>query len=163
MKISVRLGNEMAFSMQVDEDKARETFVKMASLLMGCENTESAVTIAYESDANVEKVCQSIVKQIQTTVQKKSSGRLIFFKCEECARVQYRFTESGETVECIDCKYSHEIGNTQRATYTCPNCNAVSILSVEEGLETVPCKKCSSPIDLIWHEQKKMYMSANMI
>ncbi|HAK44013.1 MAG TPA: hypothetical protein DCM59_16645 [Clostridium sp.] len=49
------------------------------------------------------------------------------------------------------------------AKYNCPNCSTNANFYVANGLKEVACKECGSPIDLLWHEKRGMYISANLL
>lgn len=89
--------------------------------------------------------------------------QLIFFRCEDCGRVQFKFTSEGETVECFDCAASVEIEQARPAAYECPNCGMKSGFHVTDDVQTIPCKGCGGPIDLAWHEKKQRFVSANLL
>ncbi|MBB6217534.1 ribosomal protein S27E [Anaerosolibacter carboniphilus] len=85
--------------------------------------------------------------------------RLIFFQCEDCGAVQYKFGHEGDTATCHRCKTETKLDGITDGAYKCPKCNASATFKVSNEVSVVPCKNCHSPIDLVYNDKKDKFVS----
>lgn len=97
---------------------------------------------------------------------------LVMIKCEKCGHVATPtlFMKNRElaykehSLTCRECgEELPQIREINHAKYNCPNCNTNASFYVTNGLKEVTCKECGSPIDLVLHEKRGIYMSANLL
>lgn len=97
---------------------------------------------------------------------------LVMIKCEKCGHVATPtlFMKNSELVykehslTCRECgEELPQIREINHAKYNCPNCNTNASFYVTNGLKEVTCKECRSPIDLVLHEKRGIYISANLL
>ncbi len=169
MKITVKLGDQAETMVDIPEEKAIDTFLKvvrdlhMAKGFVSTRDTIVNTIPAIKPNMDTEKGVVEIAKNIDQVREYVKNNNLIFWKCPECGRVQYSFAKADESKRCINCDYEQEFKNIKPAAYVCPKCNASSYLFVVDGLEQIPCKFCKADIDLVWHEKQEKYVSPNML
>lgn len=97
---------------------------------------------------------------------------LVMIKCEKCGHVATPtlFMKNRELIHkehsltCRECgEELPQIREINHAKYNCPNCNTNASFYVTNGLKEVTCKECRSPIDLVLHEKRGIYISANLL
>ncbi len=97
---------------------------------------------------------------------------LVMIKCEKCGHVAVPtlFMKNRELIHkehsliCRECgEELPQIREINHAKYNCPNCSTNANFYVSNGLKEVTCKECGSPIDLVWHEKRGIYISANLL
>lgn len=189
MKISVILEKKSRVSVDVPTRQANELFKKLATMVIdgGCETTSqvSVTNIKLDQDFKekfVEISCEvgralsetkPVVKEFEEKTEKvQGKKHLLMVKCERCGKVATPIMciENGKLIHkehnlvCMNCSSElPQFESIKYAKYTCPNCNTRAGFYVANDLNEVRCKVCDSPIDLVWHDKKKVFLSANLI
>lgn len=180
MRITVRLGQIAASSLDLDEIQAKriyETFATILASVIGSgvqaddkeKSKESPLPVRYGSEEKSEYIEPTITtteryyrKPCEPTQVEAEKSKLIFFTCSKCGELQYKFANENDVVNCHYCKSSVALDEVVDAAYRCPKCNASATFRINGTLQTIPCKSCHSPIDLKYHEKKHKYVSANL-
>lgn len=187
MKISVILEKKSRISIDVPTGQANELFKKLATIVIdrGCETTSQVSVHKLNQDFKekfAEISCEvgralseakPVVKEFEEKTEKvQGKKHLLMVKCESCGKVATPivYIENGELIHkehnlvCMNCSSElPQFENIKYAKYTCPNCNTRAGFYVANDLNEVICKGCDSPIDLVWHDKKKVFLSANLI
>lgn len=170
MKVTVILEKEARICAQLSTNDAVEAFEKMADILIG--GIEKGVkrgqpVTAVLKPAEIEKA-----PEIKKDSEEQHTGdkikivgrRLVIMKCPGCGSIVPCLVQEGqETITCRHCQENVPIEGLVPANYTCPNCSYKANFYVLGNLQSVRCKNCESDIDLIYHEKKHCYLSANLI
>lgn len=115
------------------------------------------------SEPEVETLKEEIVKTIEDKPTAISKG-LVMMRCSGCKDTLVSVVNSGQwSLTCKSCKTNNTLENLKPAAYICPNCGYKASFHVKEGLNMVKCKNCSGDIDLLYHEKKEKYLSANLV
>lgn len=189
MKISVILEKKSRVSVDVPTGQANELFKKLATMVIdgGCETTSQVsvpniklnqdfkqkfAEISHEIGRTLSEA-KPVVKEFEEKAEQiPGKKHLIMVKCESCGKVAtpIMYIENGELIHkehnlvCMNCSSElPQFENIKYAKYTCPNCNTRAGFYVANDLNEVRCKDCDSPIDLVWHDKKKVFLSANLI
>lgn len=97
---------------------------------------------------------------------------LVMIKCEKCGHVatptlfmkNRELIHKEHSLNCRECgEELPQIREINHAKYNCPNCSTNANFYVSNRLKEVTCKECGSPIDLVLHEKRGIYMSANLL
>jgi len=183
MKLTVVLEKKSRFNIELTESEAKNMYRKMVNVIVDSLNIHSAKVInklklneEYEEidktegskrEVNASEEVISEVKEPRTINYK----RLIIAKCPSCGEIATPVVnvKDGELMDksrpliCKHCQGELPAGKLKQAKYQCPNCNAEAAFYTINDLKEVQCKDCGSLIDLVWHEKKERYLSANLI
>lgn len=126
--------------------------------------TDDKATIAMDPEEKVQEVPgEEPVSDIETN-QMRVPKKLLMLKCTGCNETLVGVVNEGQwSFTCKSCKTNNTVDNLKPATYICPNCGYKANFYVKDGLNIVKCKNCDGDIDLIYHEKKEKYLSANLI
>lgn len=165
MKITVILDKEAKITAQLSVNYAAKAFDEIAQILVnkiqGNLDDEDPLKITLSKGIRPAE----IEKAPETDNEVKKTGRkLVIMKCPECGNIGACVVEKDQkTITCKHCQNEIPLEDLVHAQYLCPNCNWFADLYVLGDLKFVKCKNCGSEIDLIYHEKKHCYLSANLI
>lgn len=189
MKVSIILEKKSRISVDIPAGQANELFKQLATIAIngGCETTnqisipniklnqefkQKFAEISHEIGRAISEI-KPVVKELEEKAEKVPSKKhLIMVKCEKCGKVATptMYMENGELIHkehnlvCMNCNSElPQFESIKSAKYTCPNCNTRAGFYVANDLNEVSCKGCDSPIDLVWHDKKSVFLSANLI
>ena len=186
MRVSVILEKQARISVDLQGINAVEVFRQLTTMLMDKTVGESKgkkldkaiphsdIQKAIERVA-LEHITENIEthkkESIQNTSNENIPRTLVMVKCPECGNIAtpLMYVRDGKLLydnrilNCKNCQSLLPITDLKPAQYSCPNCGTSAYFYVMGDLKEVYCKDCKSPIDLVWHEEKKKYLSANLI
>jgi ribosomal protein L37AE/L43A len=169
MKLTVILEKKSRFSIELPEVEAKNLFKSIIG------STVSALKVQTHSfrmqpdqkdieDKETEAVPKEKTIKAVDTNTRRISQKLVMLKCSGCGETIVGLVKGGQwSLTCKNCKTDNTIEKLKPAAYTCPNCGYKASFYVKDGLDIVKCKNCDSDIDLMYHEKKDKYLSANLI
>lgn len=176
MKLTIVLEKKSRFNIELSEDGASRLYSDLVSLavglplraiinITGIENQESPAEKQHVIEEKMEQVASDLKEEV------KYPKRLVLTKCPHCDRLaamvlyikDNQVEHSTSPLTCRHCGGGIPVEELKPASYTCPNCDHHTEFYAMGELKDVECKICSSPIDLIWVEHKKRYVSANLV
>lgn len=126
--------------------------------------TEDKATTTKDPEEKVKEVPGAEEVKVVEPDQMRVSKKLVMLKCTGCSETLVGLVNEGQwSFTCKSCKTNNTVENLKPATYICPNCGYKANFYVKDGLDIVKCKNCDGDIDLIYHEKKEKYLSANLI
>lgn len=157
MKVTVILEKEARINVDLEAAAATKTFGEIADMLL------KQIDCKIDNVVKEEKLMVHVPYVNRSEPTLRNNRKLVFVECPDChATIVSMVGQDQETVNCRCCHKDVQIGELVRARYECPNCGYKANFYVSGELKNVKCKGCDSDIDLIYHEKKKMYLSANL-
>lgn len=102
-------------------------------------------------------------KEYLNTLQEGKKA-VVGFKCPKCGVIHFGFHEIGDIVKCHYCKDDMLVPEGLIFTkYQCPYCETQAYLYIQKDItDTVSCKGCRVPVDVVYIEKLGEYRSANL-
>lgn len=185
MKISVVLEKKSRFNIDLPEGEAKNLYKSLIGSIVNALkvqtqivrtqptvkdtelkeiNIEEKATTIKDSEEKVEEVPRDEEVKVIEPNQMRISKKLVMLKCAGCSETLVSVVSEGQwSLTCKSCRTNNTVENLKAATYICPNCEYKANFYVKDGLDIVKCKNCDGGIDLIYHEKKEKYLSANLI
>ncbi|KGK88012.1 hypothetical protein [Clostridium sp. HMP27] len=184
MKVLIVLDKTSRFNIDLPEVEAKKLYKNLVGAVVGGLKVQEPITEEHKS-INIRKpenITHKEIEKVQATEQisKKEENsevsqyypkKLVMIKCPSCNVIATpvlnvkddELLYKDRHLTCKSCQGELPIGEIKPARYQCPNCNTTASFYVMNDLKEVNCKGCGSLIDLIWHEKKEQYVSANLI
>jgi DNA-directed RNA polymerase subunit RPC12/RpoP len=161
MKLTIALEKIGRFTIELPESQANDKF---KSLVVGLLDTSTKCIKEVKAVTGVEEKVAEAVKK-ENTFQQRS---LILMKCPACEEIMAPLIDvdgNSKIITCRSCGHDREIAPAElfNVRYDCASCGQTATFQTDGSLSEVKCKRCSSPIDLIFHEKKNMYLSPNLM
>lgn len=86
---------------------------------------------------------------------------LYHFLCDCGGKGFVSIDEKDQEFICYDCKKTKKITSKDFAKVGCDNCIARYDITVLNKCNITKCKKCKSPVDLIWNKKKGYFVSGD--
>ena len=177
MKLSISLDNKEKFIATVDSKKGQDIFNSTVSHIIGIISESDfgeLLARANLTETEMEQYADQTIKEIARENEYKESPiykKMVTIKCPDCGEIStpvLKF-QNDELIYkehhliCRSCgKQLPQFEKLEHAEYNCPNCGNYSKFMVANDLKEATCINCKSPIDLLWHDKRKRYLSANL-
>jgi predicted RNA-binding Zn-ribbon protein involved in translation (DUF1610 family) len=169
MKITIQLGENSNYSMNLSEEKAIEIYADLISYLLKKTSEPLIINDAGKISCsttlvNVENATP-VVKEKMDTMQIVNPfanndhfnyKKLIAYRCPKCGEITIRYMtlQENNITHCHFCREENiAIKDIRIASYNCPKCGTSAYLWVANELKEIPCKECESIIDLFEDEK----------
>lgn len=171
MKVLIVLDKASRFNIDLPEAEAKKLYKHLVGSVVGGLRVQEPMVEEHKEIEKVKSNEEISKREVINGEAQYLPKKLVMIKCPSCNVIATpvlnvkddELVYKNKSLNCKNCQSELPIGELKPARYQCPNCNTGASFYVMNDLKEVNCKGCGSLIDLIWHDKKQQYVSANLI